>query len=117
MSKYSLEGSVVNTQNAKRIWEEKTWWNGSNHCSVNTGDQFLHQTLYESRRGRYYLEHTSQWQGSRPRAEWVSPEAAARWLILNDHELPTELERHREEIEESDGRHRNPENAIGIDDR
>jgi hypothetical protein len=65
-----------------------------------TGSQWNHETLYKSRKGRYYVEHSSQWQGSRPHGEWVSPEAATRWLILNNHELPDELQKYEDEVSE-----------------
>jgi hypothetical protein len=42
-------------------------------------------------KGRYYVEHTSQWSGSLPHAKLVSDEEAAAWLVANDHELPGDL--------------------------
>lgn len=101
MSRYQMEdGTVVDTKNAVQTWEESTRWNGNNHISVNTGSQWTHQTLYRSRKGRYYVVTTSQWQGSLPRAEWVSEHEAARWLIANEEELPSDLEKFAEEISE-----------------
>jgi hypothetical protein len=94
------DGTVVRTENASQSWEEATFWNGNNHISKATGDQWTHQTLYRSRKGRYYIEHTSQWQGSVARAEWVSNEEAARWLLVNEHELPEELQALAEQITE-----------------
>jgi hypothetical protein len=35
-----------------------------------------------------------------PRAEWVSPQEAARWLLLMEHELPTDLKAVADEISE-----------------
>ena len=86
------DGTVVDTANASRHWDEATRWDGRNHISVATGDQWTHQTLYRSRRGRYYIVHSSQWQGSTDSAEWVSNEEAARWLVLNEHDVPEELQ-------------------------
>lgn len=100
MSKYRIEGVVVNTENATESYEEATRWNGNNHISVATGSQWDHQTLYRSRKGRYYVEHTSQWQGSAPHAEFVSPEEAARWLLANEHEMPAELKAAEETVSE-----------------
>lgn len=92
MARYRMsDGMVVDTANASRRWEEATRWDGRNHISVATGSQWEHQTLYRSRRGRYYVEHTSQWQGSAPTAEWFSREEATRWLLANDHDVPAEL--------------------------
>lgn len=92
MARYRMDdGTVVDTANASQEWEEATYHDGRNHISKATGTQWEHQTLYRSRRGRYYTEHTSQWQGSHASAEWVSNAEAARWLTLNEHEIPAEL--------------------------
>lgn len=92
MSKYRMDdGTVVNTDNATASWNEETRFDGHNHVSVATGSQWEHQRLYRSRRGRYYIEHWSQWQESMPRAEWVSDHAAAAWLLANDYDLPDGL--------------------------
>ena len=101
MARYRMsDGTIIDTDNASQIWKEQTRWNGSNHISVPTGTQWTHETLYRSRKGRYYIEHTSQWQGSTPRAEWVSNEEAARWLLLNDEDLPDELAGLEDEVSE-----------------
>jgi hypothetical protein len=47
--------------------------------------------LYRSAENRYYLVRTSQPQGSRPSAEFVSSEAAISWLLHNGYELPAEF--------------------------
>ena len=56
MSRYRIEGMIVDTDNATASWEEGTRWNGNNHISLATGSQWDHQKLYRSRRGRYWLE-------------------------------------------------------------
>lgn len=100
MARYRIENTVVDTDNATDSWEEDTHWNGNNHVSNATGIQWAHQTLYRSRKGRYYVEHTSQWQGSTPHAEWVSPEEAVRWLLQNNHDIPDELDQFVDEVTE-----------------
>lgn len=101
MATYRMsDGTVVKTENASEHWEEATRWDGHNHISVATGSQWVHQALYRSRKGRYYIEHTSQWQGSFPSAEWVSNEEAARWLVANGEPLPKELAGLEEQITE-----------------
>jgi hypothetical protein len=101
MSKYKMsDGTIVDTGNASLFWKEQTRWNGNNHVSLNTNSQWDHQKLYRSRKGRYYLEYWSQWQGSTPHAEWISNEEAARWLILNEEGLPEELESLEEMVTE-----------------
>jgi hypothetical protein len=64
MSKYRIENTIVDTDRAKKSWDEDTRWDGHNHISKATGSQWEHEKLYRSRKGRYYVEHTSQWQGS-----------------------------------------------------
>jgi hypothetical protein len=99
------DGSVVKTENSSAHWDEDTRWDGRNHVSLATGSQWEHETLYRSRRGRYYIERVSQWQGSTPGAEWVSNEEATRWLIANNHnpgdaDWPEELTELAEEVTE-----------------
>lgn len=92
MSKYRMEdGTIIDTDNAKQSWEEATDFDGSNQISRATGSQWAHETLRESRKGRFYVEHWSNYQGSRPHAEWISEEAAVRWLLLNDNDVPERL--------------------------
>ena len=101
MTRYRMQdGTVVDTSNAVQSWKEDTRWNGNNHVSLATGDQWTHQELHKSRKGRYWVEHTSQWQGSTPHAEWVSPEEAARWLLTNNEELPEDLAALESEVSE-----------------
>ena len=101
MVAYRMEDStIVKTENAAAHWDEKGDWNGRNYISRATGSQWNHQELYKSRKGRYYIEHSSNFQGSQPHAEWVSPQEAARWLMLMEYELPGDLQQYAEEISE-----------------
>lgn len=100
MTTYHIDGKVVKTENAKKCWEEATRWNGSNHISVNTGNQWVHETLYLSKKGNYYIESYSDWQGSISSAEFVTEAKAAKWLLFNNYELPEHLKKYQEEIEE-----------------
>jgi hypothetical protein len=101
MARYRMDdGSVVDTEKAVQSWEEATRWDGRNHISQATGGQWNHQRLYKSRKGRYYVEHWSDWQGSTPHVEWVSPEEAVRWLLTNGEELPDDLKHLEAEIVE-----------------
>lgn len=85
------DGTVVRRGNATQSWDEARRHDGRNFISVATGSQWDHETLYRSRRGRYWIEHESQWQGSTPHAEWISNRTAAQWLIANGHDLPEDL--------------------------
>jgi hypothetical protein len=92
MARYRMEdGTVVDTLHATASWQDREDWDGRNWISRATGSQWTNQKLYRSRKGRYYIEHTSQWQGSRPYAEWVSPQEAAEWLLLMEEEIPEDL--------------------------
>lgn len=94
------DGSVVSADNACDQWEEGTFWDGNNNISKATGSQWIHQTLYKSRKGRFWLLHSSQWEGSRDRAEWLDEHEAVRWLLLNDHKVPEDVAHLAEAIEE-----------------
>ncbi|HEX4998922.1 MAG TPA: hypothetical protein VFY29_11890 [Terriglobia bacterium] len=85
------DGVTVDTARSRRRWEEATDFNGRNYISRATGDQWVHETLFESAKGRYYIVTASQWQGSRDSARWVSATEAAAWLALCDHGIPPEL--------------------------
>ena len=92
MARYRMsDGMVVDTDNASAHWDEDSYHDGQNFISRATGGQWEHQRLYRSRRGRHYLESWSDWQGSHTSAEWISKEEAARWLLLNNHDLPADL--------------------------
>jgi hypothetical protein len=101
MATYKMpDGTVVKPENATQKWDEDTRWDGSNHISRATGLQWDHQMLYRSRKGRYWLEYRSQWQGPTPHGEWITSQEATRWLLSQGHELPEELEGYRDQIEE-----------------
>ena len=86
MARYRMsDGTVVDTDKASASWEEGTRWDGNNRVSLTTGSQWFHQRLYRSRRGRYYIESTSNYERQAPSAEWVSNEEATRWLLANEH--------------------------------
>ena len=101
MARYRMEdNTVLDTDRATASWEEAKRFNGNNHISIATGSQWVHERLYRSRKGRYYIEHWSQWQGSLPSAEWVSKRQAASWLLANGHELPDDLAEEGEAVSE-----------------
>lgn len=101
MTRYRMDdGTVVDTARATGFWDEDTTWNGNNWISVATGSQWSHQRLYESRKGRYYIEHTSNFQGTTPHVEWVSPQEATRWLLANEKDLPEDLQQYENVVSE-----------------
>ena len=101
MARYPIDGAVVDTEKATASYQEQTRFDGRNHISLVTGSQWDHQMLYRSRRGRYYLVSSSDWQGSAPYAEWVSPQNAVRWLLTNEYDqIPEELRQYVDEVSE-----------------
>lgn len=66
-------------------WDEGSRWNGQNHISLATGAQWDHERLYRTAGGIYVIYRWSQWQGSTPSYEGITPADAARWLSVNGH--------------------------------
>lgn len=96
MAKYMIDEVQVNTSNAKRVWEENTFFDGNNRVSCATLSEWNHETLYLSRKDRYYIVHSSQWQGSVDRAEFVTAAEAATWLLQNNYDenqMPEDLKK------------------------
>jgi hypothetical protein len=86
------DGTVVRTKNARKHWAEERDWDGNNNIGRSSCSQWHDEDLYCSRKGRYYLVHSTRVSGERDWAEWISPEAAAAWLVLNECGLPPDLE-------------------------
>lgn len=82
------DGTIVKTRNAVQSWEEKR------------NEEWTHETLHKSRKGRYWLEHVTQFAGEKDWAEWISNRRAVQWLAKNGHELPEGLKTLETEIEE-----------------
>lgn len=95
-----LKAAIVDTEKASNGWDEATGWDGNNRVSRATGSPWEHETLYCSSTGRYYLVHTSQYQGTPATARWVSTLEAAAWLLLMAFDLPEDLEPYRDQISE-----------------
>jgi len=93
MARFKQEnGSLVDTDKAQEAWDEASDWNGKTHISRATGNLFLHETLYKFAKGRYYLVRFSQWLSPHnDHGKKISPEEAAKWLLLNEKELPEDL--------------------------
>jgi len=94
------EGAILNTDLATESWSEETDWDGNNHISRATGSQWEHEKLYRSKKGRYWIENSSQWQGSLPSARLVTNEEAVAWLLLMEYELPDDLKELAAELAE-----------------
>jgi hypothetical protein len=53
--------------------------------SVATGSRWERECLYHTRKGRWVLEHESNYQNGRIWHEFVSDEQAEDWLLRNSH--------------------------------
>jgi len=63
------------------------WWDG--HNFERSGRQMF---LFRTKRGSYFLQHLTQWQGERDRIEPVSLEDAAKaWEELTEHRMSFEM--------------------------
>lgn len=82
---------IVDTRYSAQSWDDDVTWDGKNRISVQTGSQWDQQTLYRTQKGRYYIVCYSRRDGVLPRAQWLSMEEAARWLLRNGDELPDDL--------------------------
>lgn len=67
-------------------YEEDTYWNGNNHVSVATGDQWCHEKLFRTARGAWILHSWSQWQGSEETYAVIEADDAHNWLVRNGHD-------------------------------
>lgn len=83
------------------VIEEATRWDGNNHVSVHTSDQFAHQRLILTSTGRWVLNSWSQWQGSEDLYEFVTDDKVKEWLLVNEDDVL--VEKYFGELEEERG--------------
>jgi hypothetical protein len=83
MKRVPLESGRWFDSDKATVFKEATWWDGHNHVSCATGDQFAHEQLYCTSGGKWILESWSQWQRSRNTFEEISDKSAAAWLVKN----------------------------------
>ena len=101
MARYKTDdGEILNTEKATNSYREDTVSNGSNMISCATGSQWVHETLFRSSKGNYWIETTCQWGNVMPSGYMISNNKAASWLAMNGHDIPNELEAELESIEE-----------------
>lgn len=90
MARYRMEdGTVLDTTNARASWPERR---DASDIGRVTGSPYHRQTLYRSRKGRYYIETITDAPFGGARCEWVSPQNAAAWLLMNGYPLPRGLD-------------------------
>lgn len=80
-------------------YKEEVYFDGRNRVSVNTRDQWHHQELFLTAKGKWILHQWSQWQGSTDSYEEITPDQAAIWLARNKYEIPENLQHHVDKLE------------------
>jgi len=101
MTTYRMDdGIIVDTDKAKRSWDEDLYWDGNNWISRATDSQWDHEMLMLSRKGRYYIWRTSNRQGNMPSAQWLTDKEATAWLLLNEIDVPDDLLNNVEDVSE-----------------
>ncbi len=83
------------------LFEEDTRWDGNNHISVVAGGQFEHEGLYRTKKGRWVLNHWSQWEGREETYQFVSDDEAREWLLKCGRDEA--VEKYFGELEEESG--------------
>lgn len=68
---------------AVEIVGEDTDWDGNDFVSVQPIPKFHHQRLIRTAKGRWVLNHWTQYQGSPDEYAFVSDERAHEWLMVN----------------------------------
>lgn len=84
MTRISVGGFWFDLDAAERFEESQTH-DGRNFISDATGSQWDHETLYRTKKGRWVLNESSQWQGSQDKYSEVSASDASAWLIAQGH--------------------------------
>lgn len=76
----TTDGRWFDRDKAAVLAEEGTRWDGRNHISRATGDQWLHEQLMRTASGAYVLCRWSDWQGTRASYEVIGEHEASRWV-------------------------------------
>jgi hypothetical protein len=99
MSTIKLEcGQIVDRAYALDRFQEDEYFNGHNHCSINTDSQWEHQDLYLSRLGFWYIVQWSQREGTKDKAWKISENEAVEWIALNRCKMPDSLKKLEDEL-------------------
>jgi len=73
-------------------WAEAQFFDGRNHVSMATNDQWVHEYLYLTKKNMWILNRWSQWQGSVESYEAIKFDDAVKWLTLNGHNEPEDFD-------------------------
>lgn len=67
-------------------WEEKTFFDGNNMCSLATRSPHTHEELVRTSQGRWVIHTWSAWVGVQERWFYITAEQARDWLIRNRYD-------------------------------
>lgn len=70
-----------------QVFEEARDHDGRNLIPRKTGDQWSHQRLYRTAKGKWVIRKWSDWQGSRDSFSLITQDQATAWLIENNHAI------------------------------
>ena len=78
-----INGLKYDTETAALVASDR-WWDGNNY-ERNGRNTYL----YRTKAGRFFLHHTTLWQGERDHIEPVSPDEARQYYEdLPEHDMP-----------------------------
>lgn len=100
MSRYCVDGKILDTGKAVDHWKEERDFDGKNHVSRATGSQWEHEELFLSSKGTFWLLESNDWQGLRSKARVLTPLEASRWLLIMGYGLPNVLASFEDELVE-----------------
>jgi hypothetical protein len=83
------DGRWFDAQKARKFQEGKRF-DGRNMISLATGSQWEHELLFRTAGGVWVLNRYSAYQGTSESWTEVSAGEAARWLVRNEHEVPSD---------------------------
>ena len=98
--RHRIGNTIVDTDRAARSWPERRDFRGHNFIGRSSRDQWTYETLYLSRRGRYYVVREIHREGASPDVRFVAEEEAARWLLANEYPIPAGLKEAAEKVSE-----------------
>lgn len=67
-------------------YPEDTYWDGSNHVSMNTRSYGNRQQLHRTKGGQWVLNAWSAWEGVLETYQFLDADAAQEWLMRNKHD-------------------------------
>ncbi len=101
----AIEGSMLagwfDPDKATRF-DAETEWDGHDMVDINTGSNWIDESLYLTAKGRWVLEHDAHRCDNSPDTfRFVTMAAAREWLLRNHHDEA--VERHFGPVEEERG--------------